>query len=105
MDTRFIHRIDAAGTALSIPDGGIHVALRQGEALHRSFRPNIAGDYIAYLRQMSAEGAGIVQLVDENEVRAVAVWRTFLTTYCGVASRSMISLPPRVGGQRVMAQP
>ena len=27
--------------------------------------------------------AGVIQLVDENEVRAIAVWRTFLATYCG----------------------
>ena len=32
---------------------------------------------------MAEEGAGITQLMDENEVRAIAIWRTFLTTYCG----------------------
>ena len=32
---------------------------------------------------MAAEGAGVMQVVDLGEVRALAVWRTFLTTYCG----------------------
>lgn len=83
MHRSFIHRIDAAGATLRLSDSGIVDALRQGEALHRSFRPNIEGDYISRLREMAAEGAGIIQLVDEDEVRAIAIWRTFLTTYCG----------------------
>lgn len=80
----FVDRIDIAGTSLTIADAGIDAALRQGEALHRDFRPlHIKGDYVAYLRQMAREGASVIQLVDENEVRAIAIWRTYLTTYCG----------------------
>ena len=74
-----IDRIDPAGQALEVPAD----ALRQGEALHRSFRPRIVGDYLEHLARMGAEGAGILQLVAEGEVRAIAVWRTYLTTYCG----------------------
>ena len=35
------------------------------------------------METMFAEGAHIVQLADQGEVRALAVWRAFLTTYCG----------------------
>jgi GNAT superfamily N-acetyltransferase len=84
MDVPFVERIDAAGTSLSLPDSGIEAALRQGEALHRDFQPeHITGDYVAYLRQMAGEGARMIQLVQENDVRAIAIWRTYLTTYCG----------------------
>lgn len=81
MDANFIDRIDAAGAAVPIPDP--EAALRQGEAMHRIMRPNIPGDYIAYLALMSGEGARLTQLFDGGEVRVIAVWRTFLTTYCG----------------------
>jgi GNAT superfamily N-acetyltransferase len=83
MDLPFVDRIDVAGTALALPEPGIDDAVRQGEALHRDFRPHIKGDYVDYLRQMAGEGAGMFQLVHGNEVRAIAIWRTFLTTYCG----------------------
>ena len=78
-----VTRIDIAGTALPLQKAGIEDALRQGELLHRAFRPQIEGGYVAYLQRMAEDGAGIVQLLDEDEVRAIAVWRTFLTTYCG----------------------
>jgi len=83
MDQPFVNRIDIAGSPLSLPETGIEDALRQGEALHREFRPTLTSDYVAYIRQMAREGASLIQLVDENEVRAIAIWRTFLTTYCG----------------------
>jgi len=83
MDVRFIDRIDAAGNSLPIQAAELDAALRQGEALHCDFRPNIKNDYRGHLRQMAAEGAHLIQLVDENEVRVIGVWRTFLTTYCG----------------------
>jgi GNAT superfamily N-acetyltransferase len=79
----FIHRIDAAGVFIAIPEAERDAALRQGASWLREFRPNITGDYVAHMRHMAREGANITQLVDEGEVRAIAVWRTFLTTYCG----------------------
>lgn len=83
MDLPFVDRIDAAGNALPLLRSEIESALRQGEAFHRMFRQQIEGDYVAHLRQMAAEGAFLLQLVHENEVRAIAVWRSYLTTYCG----------------------
>lgn len=83
MDGPFVDRINAQGLSLPLSEDGEEAALRQGEALHRAFRPNIQGDYAAYMRRMAAEGAGLMQLLDEGEVRAIAVWRTYLTTYCG----------------------
>ena len=83
MDLPFIDRIDATGASIPLPEFGIDDALRQGEALHREFRPHIEGDYVAWLRRMAEEGAGVIQLLDQNEVRAITIWRTFLTTYCG----------------------
>ena len=78
-----VHRIDASGASLPFPDGRLEAVLREGEALHCAFRPAMQGDYFGYLSRMAAEGAGLLQLFDEGEVRAVAVWRSFLTAYCG----------------------
>ena len=83
MHQPLLERIDATGAALPLTEPEYDAALRQGEALHRDFRPNIDGDYIAHLRRMASEGARVMQLFDANEVRAIAVWRTFLTTYHG----------------------
>lgn len=83
MNPAFLERIDAIGEPLPLPEGQLAAALLQGEVLHRAFRPDLAGDYVAHMQRMAGEGAGIVQLVDAGEVRAIAVWRTFLTTYCG----------------------
>lgn len=82
MDFPCVDRIDAAGRPTFVmPD--VETALRDGEALHRQFRPGIEGDYVSYLKRMASDGAGVSQLVDQDEVRAIAVWRAFLTTYCG----------------------
>jgi GNAT superfamily N-acetyltransferase len=83
MDLPIIDRIDAAGTPLALLETGLEDALRLGEVLHRDFRPHIQGDYVTFLRRMAEEGARVTQLVVENKVRAIAIWRTFLTTYCG----------------------
>jgi GNAT superfamily N-acetyltransferase len=83
MSVPFIDRIDAAGSPISLAQSGIDDALRQGEAFHRVLRTTIKGDYVSHLRRMSEEGARVTQLFHENEVRAIAIWRTFLTTYCG----------------------
>ena len=81
MISAFIDRIGADGVAMPLAD--TEAALREGEALHRDFRPHIEGDYASYLQRMAAEGAGLTQLFDVGEVRAIAVWRSYLTTYCG----------------------
>lgn len=57
--------------------------LLEGEALHRQLRPDLDDDYPAQIERMFAEGARLVQLVDEGEVRAIGLWRVFETTYCG----------------------
>ncbi|MBW8303977.1 MAG: GNAT family N-acetyltransferase [Brevundimonas sp.] len=57
--------------------------LLEGEALHRQLRPALDADYPAQIERMFAEGARLVQLVDEGEVRAIGLWRVFETTYCG----------------------
>ncbi|WP_205412199.1 GNAT family N-acetyltransferase [Sphingomonas crusticola] len=74
-----VERIDAAGHALA---GGDDL-LADGEALHRAFRPNMGANYHAHMTAMFAEGAGLIQLADEDKVCALAVWRAFHTTYCG----------------------
>ena len=83
MHLPIIDRVDVAGLARPVPQSELRAALLQGEALHREFRPNLPDDYVAHLTAMGREGAGVMHLVDGNEVRALAVWRTFLTTYCG----------------------
>lgn len=81
MNLTFVDRIDATGASVPVAQQDRDAALSQGEPLHRQFRPNIRGDYAKYLHRMAEEGAAIVQLVDEGEVRAIAVWRSYLTTY------------------------
>jgi GNAT superfamily N-acetyltransferase len=76
-----VERIDAAGSVISPVEPRRFLA--EGEALHRDFRPNLGPDYAGYMDRMAAEGAHLLQLADEGEVRAIAVWRIFLTTYCG----------------------
>ena len=73
--------IDARGNALPIADQ--RAAIARGEGLHRELRPNLEPDYVAQIERMFGEGARLVQLVDEGEPRALAVWRLFHTTYCG----------------------
>src|SRR5690242_1821730 len=69
--------IDAAGAPLPA------VTLAAGEALHATFRPNLTGRYEAMMATILAEGARLTYLVDEGEVRAIALWRYFHTTYAG----------------------
>ena len=57
--------------------------LSSGEHVHRELRPNIGSDYVAAILQLLDEGAWLTQLIDHGDVRAVAVWRVFRTTYCG----------------------
>ena len=57
--------------------------LLAGEALHRQLRPALDADYPAQIERMVGEGARLAQLVDEDEVRAIGLWRVFETTYCG----------------------
>ncbi|GLS00665.1 hypothetical protein GCM10007859_06730 [Brevundimonas denitrificans] len=57
--------------------------LLEGEALHRQLRPALEADYPTQIERMFSEGARLVQLVDQGEVRAIGLWRVFETTYCG----------------------
>jgi GNAT superfamily N-acetyltransferase len=77
-----LERIDAAGAELA-PPAGHRDWLLAGEALHRQLRPNLPADYAGYLERMFAEGIRMVQLADGDAVAAIAVWRTYLTTFGG----------------------
>ena len=57
--------------------------LLAGEALHRQLRPALETDYAAQIERLIPEGARLAQVVDDGEVRAIALWRVFETTYCG----------------------
>ena len=74
-----VERIDAAGRVIATGS----FALEEGEPLHRAFRTALGPDYRAHMTAMFGEGAALIQLHDEGEVRALAVWRAFHTTYCG----------------------
>jgi len=78
-------RIDFRASApLSVDDPAARrPLLLQGETLHRQLRPALDADYPAQIERMIGEGARLVQLVDEGEVRAIGLWRVFETTYCG----------------------
>lgn len=84
MTEEVLERVDASGSPASLSSQeGLRSLLEQGEALHRQLRPDVDADYAGYLQQMFSEGARMTQLIDEGEVRALAVWRVFHTTYCG----------------------
>jgi GNAT superfamily N-acetyltransferase len=78
----FLTRIDASGREqpLALAE---ETLIREGERLHRELRPDLHANYPAQLRAMFEEGARLTQLVDANEVRALAVWRIYHTTYAG----------------------
>lgn len=78
-------RIDFRTSApLSVNDPAVRrPLLLEGEALHRQLRPALDADYPTQIERMFDEGARLVQLVDEDEVRAIGLWRAFETTYCG----------------------
>ena len=57
--------------------------LLAGEALHRQLRPALEADYPAQIERLIPEGARLAQVVDDGQVRAIALWRVFETTYCG----------------------
>ena len=78
-------RIDFRTAAvLAVDDAAARRSLvLEGEILHRQLRPALEADYPAQIERMIGEGARLVQLVDEGEVRAIGLWRVFHTTYCG----------------------
>ena len=57
--------------------------LLDGETLHRQLRPALEADYPAQIERLIPEGARLAQVVDDGQVRAIALWRVFETTYCG----------------------
>lgn len=74
-------RIDRAGAPLAVTDA--RRQLSEGEAAHRELRAAMAADYLSEMDRLFADGARLTQLVDGGEVRALAVWRVFHTTYGG----------------------
>lgn len=77
-------RIDfRTSDTLSVDDPAARRSLLlEGEALHRQLRPALETDYAAQIERLIPEGARLAQIVN-GEVRAIALWRVFETTYCG----------------------
>ncbi|MDF7674017.1 GNAT family N-acetyltransferase [Acetobacteraceae bacterium ESL0709] len=57
--------------------------LRGAETLHRSLRPDLPDDYVAYMQQMFSEGAEMAVLMVDGKAKAIAVYRSFHTTFHG----------------------
>ncbi len=85
MDIEHFQRIDGQGQPVAVPssEGSRLEALLKGEALHRAFRPKLGADYVQTLHLLFGEGTRLTQVIDEGEIRALALWRVFHTTYCG----------------------
>lgn len=84
MSTDNFIRIHRDGRVETPPDdAALGAMLAEGEALHRQLRPDLQADYFGQMRTMFGEGARIAQLFDDGQVRALALWRVFHTTYCG----------------------
>jgi GNAT superfamily N-acetyltransferase len=79
-----LERISADGLALDAHSGLSEADfLREGEAVHRELRPSLPDDYAEFLCELGNEGARLTQLVAGGDVRAIALWRVFRTTYAG----------------------
>jgi GNAT superfamily N-acetyltransferase len=85
MSQASLQRIDASGNVLDVDSTheDRRRMLREGEAMHREVRTQIGQDYCALIEVMFAEGMFLTQLVDAGEVRSVALWRAYHTTYDG----------------------
>ncbi|WP_072564559.1 GNAT family N-acetyltransferase [Granulibacter bethesdensis] len=57
--------------------------LDAAETVHRQLRPAIPDPYVGHMRAMIAQGAEMAILVEGGIVRAVTVYRCYLTTYRG----------------------
>lgn len=79
-------RLDGQGSSIDVDEGADFIAraLLEGEAVHRELRPDMPTEYLAFVQVLFAEGTVLTQLVDAGEVKAIAVWRAFTTTYCGL---------------------
>ena len=54
------------------------------EPLHRQLRPRIPAPYAAWIGRMLAEGARLATVSEDGAPRALAVWRTYHTTFQGL---------------------
>jgi GNAT superfamily N-acetyltransferase len=54
------------------------------EPLHRQLRPLIPAPYSSWIQRMLKEGARLAVLFGEEQPRALAVWRTYHTTFQGL---------------------
>lgn len=68
---------------LSDDEATISDWLARTESLHRVLRPDLPGDYQAYLRLMFSEGARMAVLHEAGVPKAVAVYRILHTTFNG----------------------
>jgi GNAT superfamily N-acetyltransferase len=69
---------------ISVSSADEHLHLLAGaEAVHRQLRPHLPADYRALLRTMFGEGARMALLLEDGEVRTVAIYRTYHTTFHG----------------------
>ena len=75
------YRIVELGSATGA--SSLHDWLERSESLHRQLRPTIPQPYGSHIREMMAEGAQMALLLDDLELRALAVWRVYLSTYAG----------------------
>jgi len=57
--------------------------LARTQALHEQLRPAIPAPYEAHLHALLAEGAHMAVLTEGSAIRALAIWRAYLTTYAG----------------------
>jgi GNAT superfamily N-acetyltransferase len=75
------YRIVELGSATE--ESSLQDWLQRSETLHRQLRPAIPQPYAGHIREMMAEGAQMALLADDTGLRALAVWRVYLSTYAG----------------------
>jgi GNAT superfamily N-acetyltransferase len=82
----YVERIDGNGILIELAGIGAdrRQLLQDGQAVHRELRGEMPENYTGFAEGLISEGASLTQIFDRDEVRGLAVWRVFTTTYCGL---------------------
>ena len=52
--------------------------------MHRQLRSMLPSDYVARMREVFANGARMLVMVNDSQVVSVAIWRLIENTYVGL---------------------
>ena len=74
---------DASITLLTADLSRHDALLKAAEPLHRQLRPAIPEPYVQSMHRVFADGAEMAVLIEDTQVRALAVFRSYVNTWQG----------------------